>query len=163
MVAARRCLQLSAACRTKGSAAHNLASLKQPLGGQRETFGTTLDEAETQKFGLSANLARDFTRVRSVGAQGDLEDEKAAELKKKFQTVKKSLELRKSSLLKDVAEIMVMHDAVPAQFKPLLFAESPHRFLFSSTPCREPDCWITDMVGSLSTEPMTQVVLPSSP
>ena len=41
---------------------HNLASLKQPLEGEREIFGTTLDEAETQKVGLSANLARDFTR-----------------------------------------------------------------------------------------------------
>ena len=71
MATARRCLQLGAARRTKESAAHNLASLMQPLEGQKEIFDTTLDETETQKVGLSANLARDFTRLRSVGAQGD--------------------------------------------------------------------------------------------
>ena len=55
VVAARRCLHLGAARRTKESAAHNLTSSERSMEDQTEIFGTTLDEAETQKVGLSAD------------------------------------------------------------------------------------------------------------
>ena len=46
-----------------------------------------------------------------AGAAIHVEDEKAAELKKKFQTMDASLELRNGSLVKDVAEIRVTQSA----------------------------------------------------